>query len=254
MLSSDGSVSAANRDAVRCVSATGRPVVLATGRIPAETIPYYRELGLATPLVCYHGALVLLGDDVDGERLLDVPVDRAVLRDLVDFILAEHGDAQLLVGTRDRYVINRMGDLARHWDMSGPSRPEVGPLASALEQSVYKLCYYCDDLHQVADITERVARDFAGAVVHQQAHAHLTEFLAPGVSKASGVDVALRHLGCDWADTLAIGDYFNDIEMLRRARIGVAMAGAPDAVQAAADAVTAGRDEDGVAAALKRFL
>ena len=254
LLGRDLAISPANREAIRRVTRAGVPVILATGRIASETVGYYRELELSAPLVCYHGALVLSVGGSNDSRLVDAPLPGELARELVQFILGEHPQAQLLIGLADRYAINRMGELARHWDMAGPSRPEVGSLDEALRRQVYKLCYFSTDLLLVDDIIGQVDARFAGRLSHQQAHAHLAEFLAPGTSKAAGADAALRHLGLGWNEVLAIGDYHNDAEMLRRAAVGVAMGNAADEVKAAADFVTADCDEDGVAVALERFV
>ena len=56
------------------------------------------------------------------------------------------------------------------------------------------------------------------------------------------------------ADVLAVGDGFNDVEMLEWAGRGVAMGQAPDDVQAVADAVTGTVADDGLAAELARYL
>ena len=53
---------------------------------------------------------------------------------------------------------------------------------------------------------------------------------------------------------LAVGDGFNDVEMLEWAGRGVAMGQAPEHVQAAADAVTGTVADDGLAAELARYL
>ena len=79
--------------------------------------------------------------------------------------------------------------------------------------------------------------------------------LAPeGVSKASGLEVVCERLGIGRADVLAVGDGNNDIEMLEWAGRGVAMGHGPDTLKAAADAVTGGIDEDGLATELKQYL
>jgi hypothetical protein len=70
---------------------------------------------------------------------------------------------------------------------------------------------------------------------------------------------AVRFLAEDLLDlhpdqVMAIGDNFNDLEMIRYVGLGVAMGDAPTAVQAAADWVAPGVEADGVAAALERFL
>jgi hydroxymethylpyrimidine pyrophosphatase-like HAD family hydrolase len=53
---------------------------------------------------------------------------------------------------------------------------------------------------------------------------------------------------------LAIGDGRNDVEMLRWAGRGVAMGQAVEEVRAAADAVTATVQDDGVAVELARWF
>jgi Cof subfamily protein (haloacid dehalogenase superfamily) len=79
--------------------------------------------------------------------------------------------------------------------------------------------------------------------------------LAPqGVSKASGLQSICERLGVGARDVLAIGDGRNDVEMLQWAARGVAMGQAPPEVQDAADAVTSGVLEDGVAHELERWF
>ncbi len=79
--------------------------------------------------------------------------------------------------------------------------------------------------------------------------------LAPAdVSKASGLESVCAHLDVAAGDVLAIGDGRNDVEMLRWAGRGVAMGQAVVEVKAAADAVTAGVRDDGVALELARWF
>jgi hydroxymethylpyrimidine pyrophosphatase-like HAD family hydrolase len=75
-----------------------------------------------------------------------------------------------------------------------------------------------------------------------------------GVSKESGLRHVCAELGLTASDVLAIGDGRNDIEMLRWAGRGVAMGRAGAEVRAAADAVTAAADDDGVALELERWF
>lgn len=249
----DGDMDPRDAEAVRHVVGQGIPFVLATGRIPAETAGYYRELGLSTPLVCYHGALVY-ADGGLSETVRDDALDESTLRELVEFILGAHPAAQILLGMNDRYVINRLDELELHWDMRGPSRPATGRIEDVLGERVYKLCYFSTEVGRVDGMAREVTARFGSRLRVQQAHAHLAEFLAPGVGKLRGVGSALERLGIGWSEVLAIGDYLNDLEMIRRAGIGVAMGGAPEAVIAAADHVTLPQGQGGVARALERFM
>ena len=75
-----------------------------------------------------------------------------------------------------------------------------------------------------------------------------------GVSKASGLQHVVDELGLGPADVLAIGDGRNDIEMLRWAGRGVAMAQAVEEVREAADAVTGTVHDDGAAVEIERWF
>jgi hydroxymethylpyrimidine pyrophosphatase-like HAD family hydrolase len=63
-----------------------------------------------------------------------------------------------------------------------------------------------------------------------------------------------EQLGVSREETLAIGDGDNDVEMVEWAGLGVAMGNATPAVKAVADWVAPPVTEDGVSAALRRFV
>lgn len=80
------------------------------------------------------------------------------------------------------------------------------------------------------------------------------ELNAKGVDKAEGLLALGRRLGIQPAFIMACGDAGNDLPMLRRAGVGVAMGNAAPAVKSAARFVTDTNDNDGVAKALERFV
>ena len=79
------------------------------------------------------------------------------------------------------------------------------------------------------------------------------EVNALGVSKGSALCALAEHLGIPMEQVMACGDSENDIEMLRAAGLGIAMANSTPEALAAADAVTLSNEEHGVAAAIKRY-
>jgi hydroxymethylpyrimidine pyrophosphatase-like HAD family hydrolase len=83
----------------------------------------------------------------------------------------------------------------------------------------------------------------------------MLEALPAGASKGEGVAWLLGELGIDpAAHLMALGDGENDIEMLQLAALGVAVANAGPGAKAAARAVVASNDDDGVAEAIERFV
>ena len=81
------------------------------------------------------------------------------------------------------------------------------------------------------------------------------EVVPRGVHKGSAIKMLCRRLGMDVADSIAAGDAENDLQMLRSAGLGCAMANAVEAVKQAAGYVTTrDNDHDGVAEIVDRFL
>lgn len=79
------------------------------------------------------------------------------------------------------------------------------------------------------------------------------EGITKGTSKAIGMDILCGYLAADPADTYAIGDSNNDIEMVNAAGVGIAMGNGSKAIKEAADYITDDIHEDGVYNALKHF-
>jgi hydroxymethylpyrimidine pyrophosphatase-like HAD family hydrolase len=76
----------------------------------------------------------------------------------------------------------------------------------------------------------------------------------PSVHKAAAVERLLVDSGIVAAEVVAFGDMPNDLELIRWAGLGVAVANAHAVLLAAADEVTASNDDDGVAIVIERVL
>ena len=80
------------------------------------------------------------------------------------------------------------------------------------------------------------------------------ELMPLGITKGSGLQALTELLHIPMANVMAFGDGENDIEMLQAAGIGIAMENAMEEVKAAADDITAGNNNDGIAAALRKYF
>lgn len=83
---------------------------------------------------------------------------------------------------------------------------------------------------------------------------YFLELVPKGIDKAMSLSVLLSKLGITQAETIAMGDGFNDLSMIRFAGLGIAMANAQLVVRENADFVTRSNDEDGVAYAIGKFI
>lgn len=74
-----------------------------------------------------------------------------------------------------------------------------------------------------------------------------------GTNKGRGLQMLAEYLGVPINETMAIGDNYNDIELLKTAGLSIVMANAPEEIKALGDYITLSNDDSGVAYAIKKF-
>lgn len=79
------------------------------------------------------------------------------------------------------------------------------------------------------------------------------EMVIPGTSKAVGIEKVCKYLGIAREDTVAVGDSFNDVEMIEYAGTGIAMGNSRGDLKELADYVTTDIMEDGIKNAMEHF-
>ena len=85
-------------------------------------------------------------------------------------------------------------------------------------------------------------------------HPRYLEFIAPGVSKGRAVRWLARRLRIPLAATLALGDQWNDLEMLSEVGHGAAMPSAPAEVRAVARYIAPPLEEEGAAQVIEQLV
>ena len=82
----------------------------------------------------------------------------------------------------------------------------------------------------------------------------LVEAFAPQTSKWTQIERLCARWGIDPADTVAIGDGLNDLEMVTQAGVGIAMGNADPRVTSVAKHRTGSNRDDGVAQAIAAVI
>lgn len=119
-------------------------------------------------------------------------------------------------------------------------------------EPVQKLLFYFMDPHQRLEQLKIIPELFPDYNITSSIYCNI-EINTKASDKGAALRSLCEKLGIDIRDTMVFGDGLNDIGMFRAAGLSVAMANADPALKAEADFVTAGNDENGVAAAIRRF-
>jgi Cof subfamily protein (haloacid dehalogenase superfamily) len=225
----------------------GIEVALVTGRMATSATPFAETLGLDAPIVAQQGALV---------RAMPAPGSRKQGRLLYHRTIRPEVVQEIVLWCRERDLVPHFNYL--EWMIVGAeeSRIEeyrafvgdrlriVDDILARARRPVTKVVALGEGEHSL-DVMEEGRERFAGLAEVTLSHPRFLEFLAPGVSKGRAVGWLARRLGVPLGRCLAVGDQFNDLEMIREVGHGVAMPTAPDAVRAVARFVAPAVDEEG---------
>src|SRR6201996_2397347 len=253
LLGEDEKVTARTRDAVRAAVAAGAQFVLATGRPPRWIPPVVDGLGFAPIAVCANGGVIY---DPETDRVLSaktLSVDALCeLAEIATRVIPGAGLAVERVGesAHDSATPQFVSSPGYEHAWLNPDNTEVS-LEDVLSAPAVKLLVRKAGASS-ADMAAELAKHVEGDITYSTNNG-LVEIVPLGVDKATGVAEIAAPLGITAADWVAFGDMPNDVPMLLRAGLGVAMGNAhPDAL-AAADEITTTNADDGVARVLERW-
>ena len=253
LLNAEFKISSRNQEAIRLVVEKGVLVTIATGRMYRSAVRYARELKMDLPLILYHGAMIR--EAVSGEMIRYSPVPMELALEILQFTAEENYHVNLYID--DRLYVHTETDESRFYQTIAPIPVEpVGDLRAFLTQKGVmpaKLSIINRD-GRMEGLQHYLEEKYAGRLTVLQSRPHFLEITSMEATKGQ----ALKYLGnmrnIEVKDIVAIGDSYNDIDMLRFAGMGVAMANAPAAVKAAADFITDSNVDDGVATFLERYI
>ena len=118
-------------------------------------------------------------------------------------------------------------------------------------QGIYKLVAFSNNESEIACARQKL--DLL-KIKHCSSGSHNIESMAPGVGKGSAVEKLAELLKIDVKDTLAFGDYTNDLDMILTAGHGIAMGNGVDVLKQAAEYVAPPNTLGGVAYVLNKFV
>jgi Cof subfamily protein (haloacid dehalogenase superfamily) len=258
LLTSTGEVSPRTRAALEACWAAGIPVVGVTGRGPRLLDSVHAALdGRGIAVLAQGGYVVDLERD-EVLRTIGLPRDRAA--EVIEQIEAVAGELIVAVEDAAEQAEARGPLRVQHgFDWPYPEPAHLLPRNQVLPRgAVLKVFLRSSTIDQDAllALAEQVVDPAAAEVTH--AGLGFIEVLPPGITKASGLGVALDRYGIGFADVLAFGDMPNDLPMLtavgEAGGRSVAVANAHPAVRAVAQQLTSGHDVDGVARYLEAVL
>lgn len=245
------------KEAIAKVKAQGIKVAIATGRMYCSALRFHQAIQSDLPLIVYQGAWIQ--DPITQVRHRHLPLSLESAHQLLDYFeqpaLRDLISVHLYIN--DRLYVREIANETEAYTMrSSVKAHPVGDLRQALTTEPTKLLALSDDIELIDNIWGTLRKRYTPAELYlTKSVATFFEATNPLVNKGTAVRyLAEEYLGIKPENVMAIGDNFNDLEMLEYAGIGVAMGSAPAGVQAIADWVAPTVEEDGAIAAIEKFL
>jgi len=258
LLTDEKTITKENIETIRKASSLGINICIATGRIYKFVDHIKETLGNKIKVIASNGGIILKEDEalsfktLSYEEILrlknltkDYNVD--IYLNTENEIISEKSIPKTYSykvinnGLKDRYKVNIV---------------ENYPFENLKYDKKYKIvkaiCINKDDLNEVKKVRQLLEETNKFEI--SSAEHHYCEINSKGVSKGKAVEELAKSLKIDIKEVMCIGDGGNDIEMLKRAGISIAMKNGMEDVKSLANYITEDNNNSGVAKAIEKFI
>ncbi len=256
LLSSDKTISKKNLEAVKALVGAGYGFVMCTGRPLYSCRVLADEYSLTGEnyyIASYNGGQIV--DTADMKEL----VHEGVSYDVVKTLFAEAPKRGLNVQTyNDDCILVEQDSEYIKWYSTRIRMPYrvVEDVMSALEAEPLKcIVAHLTDHDALVDFQKEVGPKLSKVTENLFSNPVLLEFGSKKAGKGRALENLCEILGVDRADTVAVGDEANDIDMIKKAGVGIAMINGTEDTKRAADVITEkDNNNDAIAQIIERYF
>ncbi len=244
-------------EAIGRATAAGKTVAICSGRCPTMIYLNRDDLPQVRYAICASGAVLL---DLRERKILEEhDIDHEQIRAIVSIV----GDADVMyevfsgegfylkrdcIDHLERYALKQYETLYRS---TGNAVEDIREVLFDESRAIYKINVHCMS-RELREVLRPQLKALPLEVFDSEYSS--IELSRKGIDKGVGLLGLADLLGIDRAATIGVGDADNDLAMLRKAGLGVAMGNACENALAAAQVVVADNDHGGCAEAIDKYL
>lgn len=237
-----------NIEAINRFVQKGGHFSLATGRSPRSAKPFLERLAVNAPCLCLNGGAAY---DMKTDQYLFANYLPKQAQTYTQELLQKYPHWDVAVVTMEGYYYVSDPDLS----IGRMNRNDyfLNPrFEKPIDEDWFKVVFNTPQGDAKVFIDSLKPEDFPG-VTFTTSDTYFVEMLPQGTSKGAAILAICKELGLEIGQTVAIGDYYNDVEMLRTAGFSACVAGAPQELHNMVDMVLCSA-EDGAVAQLIEYL
>jgi Cof subfamily protein (haloacid dehalogenase superfamily) len=237
-------------DAVKRLEAAGVGFTVISARPMSGIMPIAETLAIDAPMAAFNGGIIFSRDgSVADHHVIDQAVADGVMRIAADstvdiWVFADN----LWYGSTD------VGAHVQSERLASNQNPIVMSDFSALLDHADKVTFVSDDHAMLAALADRCKAAHGDYATIAQSQVYYLDVTALAANKGDGLVALAATFNQPLEAVAVLGDQFNDVPMLERAGLAIAMGNAPDPVKARAHQVTTANDAGGVAHAIDTII
>lgn len=251
LLTSNHEVSERTKDRINDLKKRNIPFVLVSARMPKGISKVQKEINYKSPIVCYSGGLVV---DKSGKYILSNGINIVLAHEIKKYINSNWSSVSTSCYCYDDWIVD---DKENEWIKQESDITSVEPIEGEIidacsNKVIHKiLCMGKPDL--IDELQSALLNKYSGLSIYKSKDTYL-EIMDADAKKSGAMKILCDLFKNDICESIAIGDNYNDVDMIKAAGLGVAMGNAPLKVKNISDEVTDTNDNDGVAKVIEKHL
>lgn len=238
------------------ISEKNIPFILISSRMPSAMYHIQEDLNIKnTPIICYNGGLVL----VNNKSIHSTEIPVSILEVIAG--LNSQNKFHISLYNNDDWYVEEMDFWAKREENNTKVTPSLKPINSVLKdwklnnKGAHKVM--CMGEKEELDVVmQRLSLAFPNELHLYRSKDTYIEIANKKISKLTGINTLLKnsYTNLTLENCIAFGDNYNDIEMLKSVKMGVAVQNAKEEVLTIADYISDTNHNDGVAKAINKHL
>ncbi|WP_202710391.1 Cof-type HAD-IIB family hydrolase [Sporosalibacterium faouarense] len=249
LLTDDKQITKTTKEYLDMACKQGVELCFATGRNFMTCKDIAIKYDLKVHLICANGAMIK--DPFTSKEYYKTTVDWKIARKIAKY--ASRIDALIHIFTEESWFINKLERSAIEFgDKNGIKPKFIKDIKDWKSLDIIKLVLV-DTPQKITQLEEwTLKKRFEIHIIRSDPYS--IDITNKEASKGNGVRRIADLLGIEKENIIAVGNYYNDIDMFKVAKIGIAMGNSPDEVKRKADFVVKSNEEDGIVCLVKKFI
>ena len=248
LYTTDKTVSKENLDAIEYFKSEGGIFTFITGREPKTAKDICKTISPNAPYGCLNGGGIY--DYVKDKYLWKIALPNEVI-ELVGLVDEQMPAMGIILNTQSDIIFSK-DNTAMQWFRAVTGVPKIACDYRQVKEPVLKVVFAHESGEEMDKLTRLLtSHPTADNFDFIRSEFRLFEILPKGASKGNLLCKMAKLLNINIEKTIAVGDYNNDVSMIKAAGLGFAVSNAVPEAKAAADYITVSNNESAIAAIIE---